>query len=288
MTTVGLVGTGAMGSALGAGWRAGGARVVAALAGRSERAQRLAAAAGVENVGALDRLVAASDVVVSVVPPDQALAVAVDIAASCRRAASKPLVADLNAVSPATVEQVATVLAHAGCPLVDGSISGGPPTAGDPARTYVCGPAAAVDRLLAATNPYLDLARLDGPLGTASALKMCTASMYKGTKALVMHALLTAEAHGVREEFLADTAREWPDAVPNWHTAVAKSATKAWRLLPEMHQIAQTQAAAGLPAELFEGVAAAYERAARTELGHADPEDVGAADSVDSVLARLR
>lgn len=43
---------------------------------------------------------------------------------------------------------------------------------------------------------------------------MCTASMYKGTKALIMQAMLTADAHGVREEFLADTAREWPDDVP--------------------------------------------------------------------------
>ena len=132
------------------------------------------------------------------------------------------------------------------------------------------------------------MVRLDGPIGTASALKMCTASMYKGTKALEMQALLTADAHGVREEFLADTAREWPDAVPRWHLDVAVAATKAWRFVDEMQQIARTQSDVGLPAELFEGVAAAYTRAAETELGQSAPEDVDRASSVEDVMARLR
>lgn len=288
MTTVGLVGTGSMGSKLGAGWQAGGSRVVAALVGRSERSRRLAVAVGLEDVGNLDAVVSASDVVVSIVPPGRALPVAADITAACQRTSSQPLVVDFNAVSPATVERVGVLVAEAGCDLVDGAISSGPPAAGDPARVYVCGPVVDLDRLLAVPNPYVDAVRLDGPVGTASALKMCTASMYKGTRALIMQALLTAEAHGVREEFLADTARAWPDDVPTWHHSVAISATKAWRFVDEMHQIAQTQAAAGLPPELFDGVAAAYERAARTALGAASPEDIGPDVTVAEVLGNLR
>lgn len=114
------------------------------------------------------------------------------------------------------------------------------------------------------------------------------ATMCKGTNALIMQALLTADAHGVREEFLADTSRAWPDDVPTWHLDVAVSATKAWRFVDEMHQIARTQADAGLAAALFEGVAAAYERASRTRLGHVAPEDVDREATVDDVLARLR
>ena len=55
-----------------------------------------------------------------------------------------------------------------------------------------------------------------------------------------------------------------------------------------MNEIARTQADAGLPADLFEGVAAAYERAARTELGHADPEHIDPSATVDAVVAGLR
>ena len=42
MTTIGIVSAGAMGSALGRAWAAGGAEVVTSLAGRSERTRRLA------------------------------------------------------------------------------------------------------------------------------------------------------------------------------------------------------------------------------------------------------
>ncbi len=286
MATIGMMGVGAMGSALGRGWVAGGHRVVTSLDGRSARTRGLVAGTGIEVLPGLDEVVDAADLVVSVVPPGRAADAAGAVSVAAARTGARPLVADLNAVSPPTVHEVQRLLAEAECALVDGAISAGPPRADHRTRVYVSGPD--VDAFAVAVNPWIDLVHLDGPVGAASALKMCTASMYKGTKALVMQALLTADAHGVREEFLADTAREWPDAVPTWHLDVAVSATKAWRFVDEMHEIARTQQAVGLPGELFEGVAAAYERAARTELGASSPEDVDRAASVDEVLARLR
>ena len=287
MLTVGVVGAGSMGSALGAGWVEGGHRVVVCLTGRSERTRELASAAGLEGVAGLDDVVEAADVVVSVVPPAQAAAVAADVAESARRAGRRPLVADLNAISPRTVLDLEDLLAGAGCDLVDGSISGGPPRPGAaPTRVYLSG-ARAID-VVDLANPRLDGVVLGDRVGTASALKMCTASLYKGHQALVMHALVVAEAHGVTEEFLADTARAWPDDVPRWPRSVAVSASKAWRFVDEMHEIAATQAEAGLPAELFEGVAAAYLQASRSELGRAQPEDVAADVDAATVVQALR
>lgn len=273
-----------MGSALGAGWAQGGHRVITCLAGRSARSRSLASGAGLEELPSLDDVVAAAELVVSVVPPAAARDVADDLAAAVARTGTSPLVADVNAVSPATVRDVAARLEA--CDVVDGSISGGPPRAdGEPTRVYLSGPRAA--DVLALTNPRLDGVVLGDRLGTASALKMCTASMYKGTKALVMHALVVAEAHGVTEAFLADTARAWPDDVPGWPRDVAVASSKAWRFVDEMHEIAATQAEAGLPAELFEGVAAAYVRASRTELGQRPPEDVPADVTAATVVAAL-
>lgn len=269
-----------MGTALGANWLAGGARVVTCAAGRSERTRGLVAAAGIDTVASLDDVVAA-DIVVSVVPPGAALATARDIAAAAARTGHRPLVADLNAIAPATLRGVR--LALAGLDLVDGSISGPPPAAGRPTRVYLSGPHA--DRLAALTAPWLEIDVLPGGLGAASALKMCTASMYKGSKALVLHAMLTAREHGVLDEFLADVAREWPEQVPQWHTDIALAATKAARFTDEMREIATTQAEAGLPAALFDGVAAAYERVAATPLGHQVPEAVDGPAPVADVLA---
>ena len=98
---VGIVGAGAMGSALGARLRDGGARVVVALDGRSDRSRRLATEAGLEDVGSLAALVRESAIVLSVVPPEAAVEVATAVAAEAAGAA--PLVADLNAIAPSTV-----------------------------------------------------------------------------------------------------------------------------------------------------------------------------------------
>ena len=132
--TIGIVSAGAMGSAVGAAYAAGGARAVTSVLGRSERTRGLAAAAGLELLGGLDEVVRLSDVVLSIVPPDRAPAVAGDIAAAARQADADPLVADLNAVAPERARAMRTVLAGSGLDLVDGSISGGPPV-DDRART---------------------------------------------------------------------------------------------------------------------------------------------------------
>lgn len=287
MSTVGVVGAGSMGSALGAGWVEGGHTVVVCLDGRSQRTRSLASAAGLEELATLDDVVAASDVVVTVVPPAAATAVASAVAQAAGRTGARPLVADLNAVSPQSVREVAALLADAGCDLVDASISGGPPKAGgEPTRVYLSG--ARAGEVLALANPRVDAVVLGDRLGTASALKMCTASLYKGTRALVMHALVVAEAHGVTDEFLADTARVWPDDVPGWPHSVAVASSKAWRFVDEMHEIAATQAEAGLPAELFEGVAAAYLQASASALGQVQPEDVPDDVSARDVVRGLR
>lgn len=283
---VGLLGTGHMGAALGRALLNGGHDVRCALDGRSDRSRELATAAGLRDVGTLDRLVAAVDVVLSVVPPAQAGKTARDLAAAALRTGSTPLVGDLNAVAPQTVGEVGQLLTAAGCDLVDGSISSGPPTGpSKPARVYLAGPRA--PQLAALTAPAVDWRLIDGPLGAASALKMCTASMYKGFTALALQAMVTARAYGVLDPFLADIAREWPEHVSGLHTSAALAATKAERFVGEMREIARAQAGAGLPAELFEGVAVAYDAVARSPLGRQTPEALDRAMPVEEVLAAL-
>ena len=279
--TIGLVGAGAMGSALGANWTAGGAEVRTCVAGRSPRTRALTAAAGLRTVDTMHDVVTC-DLVVSVVPPGQARGAARAIADAAVQARAHPLVVDLNAVSPGTVHDIEATLAGAGLELVDGSISGGPPTAGRPVRVYVCGPRAGE-----IGGPWLHVVQLPGPLGSASALKMCTASMYKGTAALVLQAMQTARRHGVLSQFLADTARAWPADVPGWPRDIALAATKAHRYVDEMHEIASTQREAGLAPQLFDGVAATYARVARTPLGTRAPEDLDPDASTEQVLDEL-
>jgi 3-hydroxyisobutyrate dehydrogenase-like beta-hydroxyacid dehydrogenase len=275
-----------MGSALGRAWRSGGARVVATTAGRSPRTALLAEAAELELLPDLDAVVAAAHIVVSVTPPDRAVATAAQIATAAQRTSATPLVADLNATSPATVQHIATeVLAPAGLGLVDGAISGPPPR--DGARTIVYLSGRAAGRLAALDGPGIDARVVGDRPGPASAVKMCTASVYKGFTALLVQALLTAQAHDSVDVVLADLADVFAD-LDQWAARrLAVAASKSDRWVGEMREIAATQGAAGARPELFEAMAQVWEMVAASPLGRHSPEEATQDRPIADVLAEL-
>lgn len=284
MAVVGIVSPGAMGSAVGGVHRRGGCRVIATVAGRSERTRGLAEAAELDLLPGLNEVVQAADVVLSVVPPAEALIVARDLALAATECGARPLVADLNAVAPATARAIAHELATAGLEVVDGSISGPPPTHAGTTRVYLSG--ARAGEVAALPAPGLERRVVGGEIGLASAVKMCTASVYKGRVALHAHALLTAREFGVLEHVLDDLCGTMPlERLP---ATFARAATKAQRYVPEMREIAAAQAAAGLTPALFEAMSEVWEQLSRGELARKDPEDVDPTLSLEAVLARLR
>ncbi len=265
MPTVGIVSPGAMGSAVGYALRRGGARVVATTTGRSERTARLAGQADLELLPSLAAVVESAEVVLSIVPPDQAETVAAAIGAAA-------LVADLNAVAPETARRISTE--------VDGSISGPPPWKEGTTRLYLAGPRAAE----VAALPFhgVEVVVVGEEVGAASAVKMSTASVYKGSVALLTQAVRAAERYGVLEHVLADLG-DPPDDVGS---RIARAAAKSGRYVGEMREIAAAQEAAGLTPQLFHAMAEVYAEIARTPLAQSSPEDA-ASDLVD-VLRGLR
>ena len=279
---VGIVGTGAMGSALGERLRVGGVRVIAALDGRSDRSRRLAGAAGLEDVGSLGALVGEADVVLSVVPPEAAVEAAHAIAEPTTR--GRPVVADLNAVSPPTMERIADVLSAAGLDVVDGSISGPPPRKRGTTRVYLSGSRA--DELAALPFDGVERVVVGDAIGLASAVKMCTASVYKGRVALLTQALRTAHRYGVVEHVLDDLAGTGLADPARTGATLGRASAKAWRYVAEMEEIATTQATAGLTPELFQSLAAVYAELATRAVADA-PEAVADEVALDDVLQRL-
>src|ERR1700752_3378263 len=112
MKIIGLVGAGHMGSGLGWALREGRHDVVAALVGRSARTARLAENAGLRIASRPVDVVAEADVILVVTPPGAAVDAATEIAmmaaspsvaerlARAGRETARPLVVDLNAISP--------------------------------------------------------------------------------------------------------------------------------------------------------------------------------------------
>jgi 3-hydroxyisobutyrate dehydrogenase-like beta-hydroxyacid dehydrogenase len=279
---VGVVSAGAMGGALGARLREGGVRVVAALEGRSERTRGLAAEAGLEDVGSLAGLLDEASIVLSVVPPGDAANVAEALARESGDA--QPLVVELNAVSPATTRHVAATLGSAGIDTVDGSISGPPPRRAGTTRIYLSGPRA--DEVAALPVEGVERVVVSDVVGAASAVKMCTASVYKGRTAVLAQAFRTARAHGVVDHVLADLAGAGLVDADRTGTTLGVASAKAWRYVAEMDEIAETQAAAGLTPDLFRAMATVFADLAERAVEET-PEDVPDGLSLDDVLDRL-
>ena len=282
---VGVVSPGAMGSAIAHSIAAGGARVVATLAGRSERTRGLAGRASIELLPDLEAVVHESNVVLTVVPPEAAETVAEEIATCAKASSAHPLVADLNAIAPGTARRIADRVRAAECELVDGSISGPPPWRAGTTRIYLSGSRAGE----VAGLPFegVDVIVVGPDVGSASAVKMSTASVYKGSTALLAQALLSAAHFGVLEHVLEDLRLGAPELVVRVERRLASSATKADRFVAEMHEIASTQAAVGLEPSLFEAMAHVYARLADTPLAHMKPEELPEELALDDVLREL-
>jgi 3-hydroxyisobutyrate dehydrogenase-like beta-hydroxyacid dehydrogenase len=166
--------------------------------------------------------------------------------------------------------------------LVDGAISGAPPTVRPGARIFLSGPRAqeVADLRWRHVQPIL----VGDRIGQASAVKMSTASVYKGLVAILTQAARAGAHYGVLDHVLADLARAGYE--PGRDIAVAT--TKAWRYVPEMREIAASQRNAGLPGELFEAIATVYAGLSQTELAQEEPESVDTSESVATIIQRLR
>lgn len=286
-----MVGAGHMGSGLGWALREGGHDVITSLARRSARTARLSTDAGLRIVPRPVDVIAQADVILVVTPPGAALAAASDIAAMAatpdasqrlaRAEAARPLVVDLNATAPATSRAVSEVIGGAGLDFVDGSISGPPPTVRPGANIYLSGPRAAD---IASLNwKHVNPVVVGEHIGAASAIKMCTASVYKGLMGLMTQAMRAASAHGVLDAVMANLGEDFGSPYE-----VALAATKAHRYVPEMREIARAQAAVGLTPNLFEAFADVWADVAGTPLADGKPESVKRSISPQEVVCHLQ
>ena len=117
---------------------------------------------------------------------------------------------------------------------------------------------------------------------------MSTASVYKGTAALLTHALLAADANGVLEHVLSDLRSGSPELVANVARRLASAASKSGRYVGEMREIAATQEAAGLTPALFDAMADVFAALSASELAQSAPEEIPADATLDDVLAGLQ
>ena len=252
-TTIGLLHPGAMGARVGAAAATAGAKLVWASAGRSAATHERARQAGLEDVESLADLVRASDIVISICPPDAAL----EVAKSVADLDFAGTYVDANAISPATAMRVGNTVTKAG--FVDGGIIGPPPLRAGMTRLYLSG-SRATEVASLFSGSALDARAIGEAPGAASTLKMAYAAWTKGTSALVLAIRALAVAEGIEDALLEEWAISQPELAARSVRAAGGAAPKAWRHAGEMREIAATFEQAGLPPGFHEAAAAIYDR----------------------------
>ncbi|UCG40984.1 MAG: DUF1932 domain-containing protein [Acidimicrobiia bacterium] len=266
---IGVLHPGKMGSTVAASFAAAGHEVAWASEDRSDAT--VARAAGLIDSGSLSALCDSSRLVVSVCPPHAAVAVARAVAAT----GFDGTYLDANAVAPATVAAVGTVVGD----LVDGSIIGPPAREPGTTRMYLSGEGAP-DLAEALNGGPLEVRAIEAPVGAASALKMAYAGWTKGSAALLLAIAGYAEAAGVRDALAA----EWHESIPGLTDRVERTSRgvgpKAWRFAGEMREIAASLASEGLPDGFHLAAADLYEHLSGFKDAYPGPE-------LDDVLREL-
>ncbi|HEX3538704.1 MAG TPA: DUF1932 domain-containing protein [Stellaceae bacterium] len=282
--TVAVVAQGSMGSGVGRRLNERGAAVRTLLSGRSAKSAERARAAGMQPAADEKALLDDADVFLSILPPDQAEALARRLAPALTALAKRPVYVDCNAVSPQTVERIAAIIAPTGAEFVDAGIIGGPPREGYSPAIYAAGPAVAKTAIL--RDWGIDWRPIDGPVGTASGLKMSYAGITKGTTAIAAAMLLGAARFGCGEALIAELSKSQPDLLKRMRGSLPGMYDKAYRWVGEMEEISDFLGANQPSSDMYAAIARLYEflAAAEAEKPTAGPDN--AIKTLDRVLGR--
>jgi L-threonate 2-dehydrogenase len=256
---VAVIAPGMMGAAVGKRLVDNGVKVLTSLTGRSGETAARAKAAGL--ITATDEEIAATDFILSILPPGDALSFAERFVPALTASNAKPVFVECNAINPKTVDRVAAVIAPTSCPFVDAGIIGQPPKPGEAGpRFYASGSAA--PRFAKLRDYGLDVRVLDGEMSAASALKMSYAGITKGTQAIGAAMMLAASRAGSADALFAELSSSQKEMFAWFKRGLALMPPKAYRWIAEMHEIAGFVGDDPAASELYEGAAHFYERIA--------------------------
>ncbi|HEV3183646.1 MAG TPA: DUF1932 domain-containing protein [Xanthobacteraceae bacterium] len=256
---VAVIAQGMMGAGVGKRLTENGLQVLTSLKGRSEASAKRARDAGMTD--ATDEQIAGADLILSIVPPGDALALAQSLAPALERGNRKPAYVDCNAVNPKSVARIEAAVVPTACPFVDAGIVGGPPKPGGTGPVFYASGAEAA-RFAVLKDYGLDVRVVDGGVGAASAVKMSYAGITKGFTALGTVMMLAASRAGTAEVLHRELAQSQPQLLAWLTRQVPNMYSKAYRWVAEMEEIAGFVAEDEAGHQIFAGASALYERLA--------------------------
>ncbi|HEX2226095.1 MAG TPA: DUF1932 domain-containing protein, partial [Candidatus Binatia bacterium] len=237
---------------------------------RGETSRKRAENAGVKSLPSMEHLVDEAEIIVSIVIPSAAKAVAEKVAQAAGKAGRNGLLMlDANAISPMTAEEIAGALAPAGVNFVDGCIIGAASRMGKGTLVYVSGPQAARIRALESFDIPV---RVLGPnTSQASAFKVVYAGLTKGLQGLFCELLMGAQRFGLLEEIRAQYDESFPGLLEKVSGSIVGLRIHAARRAEEMDELKRTFNHYGMNAYMAPAVQQVLESIAALETGSASP-----------------
>ena len=269
--TIGILTPGDMGHVVGQVLQTHGLRVLTCLKGRSALTRSLAQKADIGDVPTYEDLVRDTDLILSIVVPEQALNIARLVAEATRKVGKTTIYVDCNAIAPSTMKAIDEVIRATGSRCIDVGIIGSPPRQSGRTRFYASGPE--VELFAEVANFGLDVRTLGREIGQASGLKMCYAALTKGTTALATELLTAAHTMGLYQPLIEEFQLSQEGRYQTMERQLPVMPTKAYRWISEMEEIAKTFADVGLTPKILQGVADMYRFVSTTSLGEERPEN---------------
>lgn len=280
-----LLGLGEMGSAMGARLVAHGHRVAGVTRGRSRASRDRAAAAGIDAVDCASDVLADADLVFSMLHPDQAEEVALDVARMAMRLGASTTFVECNPLAPDRIRRIEAAFAAGPSRLVDAAISGLPPTDQRLPILYAAG--AALGPLPQIDGLAFEMRGLGDEIGRASTLKILQNLAGRGTNTVLAHTLMLAEDAGLLETLveemdlvqkaLLDRARRSIPWIPADAQRFAREGAESERLAAEL----------GRPDTFSRAIVEVMEAFAGPPFGHETRSDRDAGRSAEETVRRI-
>jgi 3-hydroxyisobutyrate dehydrogenase-like beta-hydroxyacid dehydrogenase len=256
---IGFVGFGEAGFHIGGGLRGAGIGGITAFdinadtPGLCEKIRRHAAETGTRLVGSNAELAGASDIIISTVTANQALAAAHQAAPGL---SERQLYADMNSVSPALKQTIDRVISSTGARFVEVAVMAPAPPYGHKVPMLVGG-AGGVEFIERMTPFGMKMEFTSNKVGEAAATKMCRSIIVKGLEALLTECVLGASRYGAEERVFKSLSETFPglDWAEMATYMVGRVVVHGERRAREMEEVAETLRSCGVDPIMAEATA---------------------------------
>ncbi len=264
-TVVGILYGGELGSSLGGLLTNTDVTVVTTTQGRSHRTRTLVSEAGLKSLPTLRDVVAASDIIISLVTPSSAVDVARRFAEVVGVDGTNPdIFIDMNSTSPQTADRINGIIGETGVRFCDAAVQGLASKLRTGGTLFLSGEAAADAAPL--FSGALRTRDLGTEAGRASLMKMLLGGFTKSLGASFLVLALLSRSSSIAGEFLAAFRMQYPEIMPVLERLLPTYPQHSGRRAEEMIELADTLRLAGLPTWFADSAQQTFACLAETDL----------------------